>query len=412
MRLDGWLLAVCIARTCMTSVFMTYAAVLPVLRTQWEMSATAAGSISTGFQLGYAVALVAFSALADRVGARRVFLGSAWLSAVTAIAFGLWARSYATGLVLYALMALSQGGTYTTAIMLIADRYPPERRGAAVGWLIASSSAGYALSLLLSAPSLAWGGYERAFLVSACGPVVGVVVLWFALRSTPNVVHPPRAGVRFGGAVLRNRPAMRLILGYTFHSWELLGMWAWTPAFVAAVFAATGAGAIRAVELAAYLSAAFHLTGLVASSSMGRLSDRLGRKVVLVGLAATSAACSLVFGWLVTAPIAVVFVVGALYGFTALGDSPVLSTALTEAVSAPYLGAALALRSFLGFGAGAVAPIVFGRILDLTNVPGPSPTTWGWAFVALGGGGLLAAYCASGLASDRLRVVRAKAPSV
>lgn len=412
MRLDGWLLAVCIARTCMTSVFMTYAAVLPVLRTQWEMSATAAGSISTGFQLGYAVSLVAFSALADRVGARRVFLGSAWLSAVTAIAFGLWARSYVTGLVLCTLMALSQGGTYTTAIMLIADRYPPERRGAAVGWLIASSSAGYALSLFLSAPSLAWGGYETAFLVSACGPVVGVVVLWFALRSTPNLVHPPRAGVRFGGAVLRNRPAMRLIVGYTFHSWELLGMWAWTPAFVAAVFAATGAEAIRAVELAAYLSAAFHLTGLVASSSMGRLSDRLGRKVVLFGLAATSAACSLVFGWLVTAPITVVFAVGALYGFTALGDSPVLSTALTETVGAPYLGAALALRSFLGFGAGAVAPIVFGRILDLTNVPGPSPTTWGWAFVALGGGGLLAAYSAWGLASDRLGVTRAKAPSV
>src|SRR5437899_6111391 len=201
MRLDGWLLAVCIARTCMTSVFMTYAAVLPVLRTQWEMSATAAGSISTGFQLGYAVALVAFSALADRVGARRVFLGSAWLSAVTAIAFGLWARSYATGLVLCTLMALSQGGTYTTAIMLIADRYPPERRGAAVGWLIATSSAGYAMSLLLSATSRAGGGYETAFLVSACGPVVGVVVVWFAVRAAPNVVLPPRAGVVFGGAV-------------------------------------------------------------------------------------------------------------------------------------------------------------------------------------------------------------------
>jgi sugar phosphate permease len=107
----------------MTSVFMTYAAVLPVLRTQWGMSATAAGSISTGFQLGYAVALVAFSAMADRVGARRLFLGSGWLSAVTAIAFGLWARSCLTGLALSTLMALSQGGTYTAAIMLIADRY-------------------------------------------------------------------------------------------------------------------------------------------------------------------------------------------------------------------------------------------------------------------------------------------------
>src|SRR2546429_2770404 len=39
--------------------------------------------------------------------------------------------------------------------------------------------------------------------------------------------------------------------------------------------------------------------------------------------------------------------VGAVYGFTALGDSPVLSTALTEAVDPAHLGAALALRSFL-----------------------------------------------------------------
>ena len=184
-------------------------------------------------------------------------------------------------------------------------------------------------------------------------------------------------------------------------------MWAWTPAFVAAVFAVSGAGSIRAVELAAYLSASFHLMGLVASSSMGRLSDRLGRRVVLLGLAATSAVCSVAFGWLVAAPIAVVFAVGALYGFTALGDSPVLSTALTEAVGAPYLGAALALRSFLGFVAGAVAPIVFGRVLDLTNVPGPSPTTWGWAFVTLGVGGVAAAYCAWGLAPDRVRVLHA-----
>jgi len=61
-------------------------------------------------------------------------------------------------------------------------------------------------------------------------------------------------------------------------------------------------------------------------------------------------------------PLALVFIVGALYGFTALGDSPVLSTALTEAVSAPYLGAALALRSFLGFGAGAVGGYVVMRL--------------------------------------------------
>ncbi|MEK7387876.1 MAG: hypothetical protein AABZ83_15660 [candidate division NC10 bacterium] len=65
MRVDGWLLAVCTSRTFMTSIFMTYAATLPVLRGEWGMSATAAGSISTGFQAGYAVSLVYFSSLAD-----------------------------------------------------------------------------------------------------------------------------------------------------------------------------------------------------------------------------------------------------------------------------------------------------------------------------------------------------------
>jgi MFS family permease len=101
------------------------------------MSGKAAGSIATGYQLGYAVSLVIFSALADRVGARRVFVATAWLSAIVAFAFALFARSYVSGLVLFTMVALSQGGTYTTAIMLVADRYPPERRGAAVGWLIA-----------------------------------------------------------------------------------------------------------------------------------------------------------------------------------------------------------------------------------------------------------------------------------
>lgn len=401
MRLDGWLFAICAARTLMTLIAMTYAATLPVLQAAWGMSATAAGSISTGYQLGYAVSLVFFSMLADRIGARTVFVWSAWLSAVAALAFALFARSYSSGLVLYTLVALSQGGTYTTAIMLIGDRYRPERRGAAMGWLIASSSLGYALSLVLSGGALAWGGYPLAFFVSALGPVAAAGAFWLALRSTPNVVHPRAGSVRFGTEVLANGPAMRLITGYTFHSWELLGMWTWTPAFVAASFMLAGAGAVRAVELGAYLSASFHVMGLVASSSMGGLSDRLGRRIVLLTLAAISSACSFGFGWLIGWPAVVILAVGALYGFTALGDSPVLSTALTEAVEAPYRGAALALRSFLGFGAGAIAPLAFGAVLDWTNAPGGPPVTWGWAFMSLGVGGAIAALCARGLPRDR-----------
>src|SRR3546814_5221588 len=57
---------------------------------------------------------------------------------------------------------------------------------------------------------------------------------------------------------------------------------------------------------------------------MGQLSDRLGRRAVLLAMAAASMACSFVFGWLVAAPIAIVAAVGAVYFFTAIGDSAVL----------------------------------------------------------------------------------------
>ncbi len=402
--INAWLVVLCVSRTFNMFIFMTYAATLPVLRPAWEMSATAAGSISTGFQLGYAVSLLVCSWLADRVGARRVFLVSGWLAAATAVAFALYARSYLSALVLYTLVALSQGGTYTTAIMLMADRYPRERRGAAVGWLLASSSLGYALSLLVSGAALRLGDYRFAFGATAAGPVVALALAWIALRGTPNVVHARAEGQGFGGEVLRNRSAMRLMLGYTFHSWELLGMWAWTPAFVAACLAVSGLANRQAVEIGSYLTAAFHVTGLVASSSMGRLSDRTGRRSVLVTMALTSTLCSFVFGWLVGWPVAVVFAVGAIYGFTALGDSPVLSTAFTEAVRPAYLGSGLALRSLLGFGAGAIAPLVFGRVLDLTNPPGATPTHWGLAFVSLGLGGAVATWCAWGLPRERRRL--------
>jgi MFS family permease len=410
MKLDWWLTSLCLSRAFTTLVSMSYAAAIPVLREAWGMSATATGSISTGYQVGYAVSLLFASSLADRIGARPVYLWSCWASGGVALAFALFARSYLSALILYTLVAVSMGGTYTTAIMLIADRYTPGRRGGAVGLLIAASSLGYALSLLVSGVAMAVGGYPLSFLATACGPVLGAVIGAIALWSVPTVIHQRGEGRWFGGEVLRNRTAMRVILGYVFHSWELLGMWAWIPAFLAATFAVRGSADVRAVELGAYVSAAFHLVGLVASSSMGQLSDRLGRRIVLLSLAAISTACSAVFGWLIGWPLAVIFFVGAVYGFSALGDSPVLSVAITEAVKPAYLGAVLAFRSLLGFGAGAVAPLVFGAVLDWSNAGAGGPghyATWGWAFMSLAAGGAAATVCAYGLPRHDIVAARA-----
>ena len=326
---EAWLLTLCLARVGTFMVYISYAAALPVLQREWQMSGTAAGSIASSFQLAYALSLLVSSELADRLGARR---------------------------------------------------------GRAMGILIGAHSLALALALVLTGIAIPRGGSPLAFLLTSLGPVAGGVLAWAVVRDTPDRVAARAGGERFVGAVLRNRPAMLVIAGYTWHSWEVLGMWAWTPAFLAASLAAAGAGLSRAAGLGSYLASSFHLTGMVASLVGGVIADRLGRTPVILAMASLSTLCSAVFGWLLGAPGCVVVGVGLVYGFSTLGDSPIYSAAITEVVAPAYRGAALALRSLAGYGAGAVAPLVFGWVLDVQG----GAEGWGWAFGTLAAAGALA----------------------
>lgn len=397
-RPSAWLALICLGRFGTMLISMSYAASIPTLMAPWEMSATAAGMVQTAFNAANAMVLPLASWLADHFSARRILLASAWLGAVAALGFALFARSHDSAIVLFALVGISQAGTYTPAIMLIAGRYPMERRGAAIGWLLASSSLGYVGSLAVSGTALASSGYQAAFLSCAVGPALGAVLFTlsaFSGGTTPVLPAPsPSAPPRNDGSRRRDRSVVLLNIGYIGHSWELLGMFAWAPAFVTAAAAATAMGGAAASIAGAWLAALLHLSGFTAALTMGPASDRLGRRRVLTIVAAIGAACSFAFGWTIGLPLIVVALFAAVYGFSAFGDSPVLSTAMTEAVAPGRLGRALAIRSVLGFGAGAVAPLAFGMVLDLTNPPGVPPTRWGWAFVLLGIGGAIAALCA------------------
>jgi MFS family permease len=391
MKFDRWLAGICASRVCNGLVFMTYAAALPVLQEEWRMSAVEAGSIASGFQLGYAVSLVVLSSIADRISARTVYLGSLFASGVFSMAFALLARDFFSGLILYTLVGISLGGTYTTGVMIIADQYVPTSRGMAVGFFIASTSCGYALSLALSGLALPVGGYRLSFFLTCLGPLLGWLLAWVTLRHTVVSVPERRAGQKFTREVLGNRRAMLLIWGYSFHNWELQGMWSWTPAFMTACMAAAGASGVKAAGSGANIVALFHIMGLMASLSMGTLSDRFARGQVMLALATVSMICSFTFGWTLGFPLFVIVGVGSIYALSSLGDSPVLSAALTEVMEPSYLGAALGLRSLLGFGAAAIVPLAFGAILDWSNPVADGQrlyVTWGWAFSVLGIGGL------------------------
>jgi len=240
MKIDWWLTGLCSARAFSQIITMTYAAALPVLQREWAMSAAQAGAVSSGFQIGYGVSLLCVSTLADRFGSKRMYLGSMVTGALLTIAFAFGARSYMSALILYTLVALFIGGSYTTGLMIISERYPGHKRGMATGLFIASSSLGYMLSLALSGLALPLGGCRLSFYVTCGATILGAVFSLLTLIGTTIPTTPRGPRQSFAKEVLANKPAVLLISGYTFHCWELLGMWAWSPAFLAACLVAGG----------------------------------------------------------------------------------------------------------------------------------------------------------------------------
>jgi MFS family permease len=71
------------------------------------------------------------------------------------------------------------------------------------------------------------------------------------------------------------------------------------------------------------------------------------------------------------------------YNSAVMADSAALTAGLVAITPTARRGAAMALYSFLGFGAGFVSPLAFGAVLDAAG--GKSePVAWGLAFGSLG----------------------------
>jgi len=385
----SWLAALCTSRVLAATWFVAYSAVLPLTQAAWGLTAREAGMIQAAFHLGYLSSLFIVGFIADHFGAKRAYLATGVAACASPWAFVLFADGFGSAFWLHAFTGLCQGGTYTPALALINEHVERARRGRAMGYLIAGSSAGYAICLGMAGLALRFTDWRGALAVVAALPVTSWLLGVYVLRGTPNTVHPRPAGERLLAslpAVWRNRRGMLSIWGYTFHNWELLGLWAWLPAFLTAALLAHGMSGGAALIFAALT----YVANIGGSIVGGTMADRWGRTQTLLAWSCASLAISFTIGWLVNLPIALLVALACVYNFAAIADSSTHSTVLAESVAPHYIGVAYAVRSVVGFGAGVVSPVVFGWALDLAGGARTSadPFAWGIAWSTLGVGGL------------------------
>jgi len=381
------MLLLCLAEALSMAGFAAYPAFLPELRDAWQLTGTGAGLIGGAFFFGYMLAVPLLSGVTDRVDARAVFIVSCLLAAAGTTGFAWLADDVISGALWQALAGAGLAGSYMPGLKALTDRITGlvgERRQARyIAFYTSTFGIGTSTSLLCAG----WLGslleWRFAVALLALGPIAAATITFFGLRamaphgagSAPWLPNFPR---------VLAVPALRPYLaGYTVHCWELFGLRSWLVAFIAFAYAA---GAAAPPLSPAEAAALINLVGLPASILGNEAAAHVGRRRwITVIMAASGLLCWLAgFSaawpwWLMLATLAVYFAV-------IMADSAALTAGMIAATPLNQRGAAMALYSFLGFGAGFISPLVFGVALD---AGAGSPAGWGVAFGTLGFGCLL-----------------------
>lgn len=353
-----------LSRALLSMIFTAYSGMLAFSTPEWQLSATAASSIQSGWHLCYLLSLFAAGFLADRYGAHRVFMISSLLSSIATSFFALFAGGYYSALILYSLAGLVSGGTYTSGLALVYRFSDQHQRGRNMGLFLGAASLGYACGLLLISLAEMFLSWRHGLYMIAAGSWAGTVLAIWCLRSIQagQAATPKRSSMLASlQAVVEDRKAMSINWAYMCHCWELFALWAWTPAFLAYVFEEKGG---MAASFGILVAGCAHFVSILGSIAGGSASDRFGRLRTIAVFGTLSALLSAGAGWTAYWPMWMMCIYFGLYSLFAIADSPVYSTALAETIPADRLGAALSLRSLMGFAAGAASPMVFGWLLD------------------------------------------------
>ncbi len=256
-----------------------------------------------------------------------------------------------------------------TASAAISDITEPDKRGVRLGLYASVQGIGQALGPLLGGFLISWKGFGAPFLVSGFIGVIGMMIVLTLQTETTSpqrrdVLHNFSTGFR---EVMSNRSIIMTSIAVASQMFVLGGYNAFLPIYASDVvrLEAWHIGIIFGVQTT---------TTLLARPLMGKLSDRIGRKPLIVAALLVCTMLMVLLPQLNRFEFLVTF--GGLWGLAASVVSSVSSAFITDLAKKAHYGAAHG---------------TFGTIFDIGEASGPivagllvMHVGFGWMFAALG----------------------------
>jgi CP family cyanate transporter-like MFS transporter len=353
------LLVVALVAVNLRHVIAASAPLLPEIRAGLDLSEVEAGALTTLPVLCFAFIAPIASALARRFAPERVILIG--LVLVTAATF---VRPLGgTGLLLAGTLVIGAGITLGNVVIpAIVKRDLPHRAVAATATLTGGMCVGAALAAGLTpvlAESFGW-----RWALSLWGVLSFAALLVWALvmrrRTVPDVPGIPDVPVRRGGVrlLLRHPVAWAVALYLAAQSWNYFSLTAWLPTYLHDRVGLTAGAGGAAMSV-------YQLLGIVGSVALAPLV-RLRRNQVAVAAGVSSCWLLVVLALMLAPSLWPVWTVigGVTHG---AGITMAMTLIVLRAGDERCAELLSGMVQFIGYGVGAVAPIVLGVVLARTG---------------------------------------------
>jgi MFS family permease len=340
---------------------MLYSFILAELVTHFGMTKPTAGALNSLTLVASALGGLLFGFIADRVGRTRALMASILVYSVASFACGL-STTILQLAIFRLILGLGMGGEWTTGAALIAEVWPAEHRGKALGLMQSAWAIGEMMAAGVTLLVLPRFGWRAVFFV---GILPALIVFWIR-RDVPESeiwLKKERSGADSLRLLLREDILRKGVLATAMNACGMFGYWGlftWIPGYLALPESQGGRGLGIVASLVWVL---FMGPGKwLGYTLFGFSADRFGRRISYVVYLAIAAALVPVFGsvksllWLM--------MLGPVVGFFGTGFFSGFSAIASELFPTEIRATAMGLSYNVGRGFSAFAPFVVGYIAE------------------------------------------------
>ncbi len=347
---------------------LLYVIAIQSLRTEFHMSNAQAGFVSSVTLIASAFGGILSGILSDRIGRSRTLI---YAILAYSLASGLSATSQTVAQLLLwrALVGLGLGGEWSAGATLVAESWPAENRGKALGLMQSGWALGYMLAAGETALILPRYGWRVLFLIGVL-PALLTLFVRFKVKEPEMWVKGAAASpiMLFRPPLLRRTFfATALATSVLFAYW---GVFTWLPGFLSAPVAQGGAG-LNIVRTSGFIIA-MQVGTFLGYLCFGWIADKFGRRPAFAVYVLIAAILVPLYGaiprWAGASAEIWLFAVGPLIGFFGTGYFSLFGAMLAELYPTAIRGFGQGFVYNFGRGLSAIAPFAVGAIADRTGL--------------------------------------------